>query len=144
MREIKFHGKCVMTGDWVIGSLMVFPNANPLIGVNRQESNEVPLIDWYKVDPETVGQYTDLKDSTRSETIPDGIEIFEGDILFDPVANEFYSVTWDENYANFFLQNTKELDVSKADYDFAEYELEVGNSLYIVGNITDNPELLES
>lgn len=84
-------------------------------------------------------QYIGLKDSAPEEEHP--MEIFESDILFDPVNDEYYIVTWDESYANFFLKNIDE-SPGKPDYDFAEYDTDVCDGLYVVGNIYENPELL--
>lgn len=86
-------------------------------------------------------QYTGLKDSNRDGDFPEGIEIFENDILFDPIENNFFIVSYDESYANFFLKNIDE-SPDKPDYDFAEYDTDVCNSLYVVGNIYETPELL--
>lgn len=36
---------------------------------------------WHIVIPETVGQYTGLKDKKRTEEYPEGQEIYEGDIV---------------------------------------------------------------
>ncbi|AOH54460.1 hypothetical protein ABE28_008855 [Peribacillus muralis] len=84
-------------------------------------------------------QYTGLKDNASEEEHP--MEIFESDILFDPVNDEYYIVTWDESYANFFLKNIDD-SLGKPDYDFAEYDTDVCDGLYVVGNIHENPELL--
>ena len=86
-------------------------------------------------------QYTGLKDSNTTLVYPDGIEIYEHDILYDPITNDYFIVTYDENYANFFLKNVDD-SPDKPDYDFAEYDTDVCNSLYVVGNIYENPELL--
>lgn len=90
-----------------------------------------------EVDPETVGDYTGLTDKN-------GREIFEGDIL--QCENEYGSYTT----SIYCEENTLCVDVSWLDnFDytsigFAEsiwkkqnYEVE------IIGNIYDNPELLE-
>ncbi|KWW17942.1 hypothetical protein AS888_20745 [Peribacillus simplex] len=80
---------------------------------------------------------TGLKDNAPEEAQP--MEIFANDILLNPVSNEYYIVTWDEHYANFFLKNREVNDPSKEDYDFVDFD---GDSLYVVGNIYENPELL--
>ena len=71
MREIKFRGKRIDNGEWVYGNY---------IKVTPYEDNGGHRIcsqdswDMFEVDPETVGQFTDLKDKN-------GKEIYEGDIL---------------------------------------------------------------
>ena len=56
-REIKFRGKRLDNGEWVFFTL-------PFDG----------RTDYYDVDPNTVGQYTGLKDK-------DGREVYEDDIV---------------------------------------------------------------
>lgn len=66
MRQIKFRGKRTDTGEWVEGDL-IHRDAAPKSISNIQ-------IAGYGVQPETVGQFTELFDKN-------GKEIFEGDVV---------------------------------------------------------------
>ena len=122
MREILFRGKRTDNGEWIEGYFGI-ANEHPYI------SDEFK---FYGVVPETVGQYTGRTDKKDRK-------IFEGDIVrvHDYLAkrgdpwHEFEGVVGHQN-ASFVIIS----DVVKH-YRWIDYECE------IIGNIHDNPELVE-
>ncbi len=120
MREILFRGKRVDNGEWVEGyyspvNIPITGNMGHFINVGGYRAVEI--------DPETVGQYTGLNDKN-------GKKIFEGDIV--KFGNNTYEIRFIEKYSRFAGTN--------AHCVFASFLL---NTSEIIGNIHDNPELME-
>ena len=127
MREILFHGKRVDNGEWVEGDLLQTRYHSGHI--EYQIMPQTPVSSAYPVLSETVGQYTGL-------TNKNGVRIFEGDIVTGWFNHEkivgyiFYG-----GNAQFFIQRDGIYGIG---LDNADCWLEV------IGNIHDNPELLET
>ena len=140
MREIKFRGKRIDTVELVYGSLLTCNNPYVKAGIQTwifpediKPQDITPDGENSKgimVDPETVGEYTDLRDKN-------GKEIYEGDILvIDTISNRNRLVSFKDGCLWISL---KVDGVVKAMYPMHEFK---SNELEIIGNIHENPELL--
>lgn len=132
MREILFRGKRLSDGEWVDGNLFVDEMKDKheiLVGyVNYR-------VGW-GVDPKTVGQFTGLTDKN-------GTKVFEGDIVSVKLKDsngecweETKRVHYNSNECCWYPMRWNE------ECDFCEGWTEI-TSIEVIGNIHDNPELLE-
>lgn len=141
MREIKFRGKIKDNNEWIYGYF--YEKAQPLQCIKSEndesEKRKCFIIfpgfaDWnmprpmYQVEVlhDTVGQYTGLKDKN-------GKEIYEGDIYHMGDKNIKYVVTW---------HDTGLIGKQLGSSSYAGLT-HWRNKIEIIGNIYDNPELLE-
>ena len=130
MREILFRGKRMDNGEWVYG---YYVHIGP---VSCQRAYIIPeyasALYVNEVYPSTVGQYTGLKDKN-------GKRIFDGD-----VAKVLQGKDKDIAYVGFengaFMLYPKTGNIYERtlwEYWYNDWDVEV------IGNITENPELLE-
>ena len=138
MREILFRGKRIDNEDWTEGHLIKEPYDYCIQHYETVDLNNFRRIKIGVV-PETVGQYTGLTDKN-------GKKIFEGDIVRqynEGLDNEYlYDLSADIGRVFWYQEGTRFLRTSKLFPDdcpkicaHCEYE--------IIGNVHDNPELLE-
>lgn len=135
MRDIKFRGKDV-NGNWVFGNLHVHKNTHDssknlyyIIRPCFVPALTMPADNYIEVDPETVGQYTGVKDVN-------GLDIYEGDIIEHQSNGLFQSVvSWGKKSHAWTLKTdrTKEL-WGKVKY----YKLPVSKCIKVIGNIHTN------
>lgn len=128
MREILFRGKNINTNDWVFGSL-VYSAKEKQYYIVEQQDNELS----FPVYEESISQYTDLTDKN-------GKYIFEGDII--KTYHGLGKVVYSKQFAVFgYIMIEKNNHEKEYDYRFTEVVIEDG--IEVIGNIYDNPELLE-
>ena len=142
MHEILFRGKLTDDGKWIEGYYCPcifgrFPSRPAIISKEDMDNGY-----WHpeKIIPSTVGQYTGLTDKN-------GKKIFEGDIISIPFEEDRYpyeenvihyenaEVYFDTERYSWYVRHSDEDLVSLWEYD--------DRDIIVIGNINDNPELLE-
>lgn len=130
MREILFRGKRIDNGEWIEGAFLndrdgsfyICPAVSDITYGDNGNRRRIGC--WYKVDPETVGQFTGLTDKN-------GKKIFEGDIVKRPDSIRSFQVMWNMDFPAFWL------------FRQSCYMSLLTDCVEVIGNIHDNPELVE-
>ena len=173
MREILFRGKRVDNGEWIVGSLIIDERGNHYIGEyikqrvesayvctkrrNGKTINRFIGIGFFMVISETVGQYTGLVDRN-------GKKIFEGDIVrmyFEGESSGYDEEGVSYNYDFYghkigvvsFGSNGTFINAKHGELHIDAEMVEgwtptrrarlAGYRSEVIGNIHDNPELME-
>ena len=150
MREIIFRGKRTDNGEWIEGHygeyMLMSGESIPCISIPNKEAVCGSIS--YDVEASTVGQYTGLTDKN-------GKKIFEGNIvsIYTP-CNEKHNIgvirfgyyasgipTIFKTNLGFYIEWASEDNINRIDFGFwiQAYQDETE----VIGNIHDNPKLLE-
>lgn len=132
-REIEFRGKRLDSGEWLYGDLMhdnhhgcyVYPN--DCTGLYTEN----------KVAPDTVGQYTCMKDKN-------GKRIFEGDVIrvHDEDGIDIGVVKYNEDFGKYVVVYSQ-VSGNWFDFEGTDGEFLASFCSEVIGNIYDNSELLK-
>lgn len=145
MREILFRGKLLNTEKWIQGFYCAM-EATTYAVEEDYKNYPVPthhciavdeMTDWglpnklvlYEVDSATVGQFTGLTDKN-------GKKIFEGDIIKLLKCENDVCTLKDDNPNYYFQGKNGRYEISEEPHNPECFE--------VIGNIYDNPELLEA
>ena len=135
MREILFRGKRQDNGEWIEGCLLrVYERV--CRGVYQPREYAIQSAEEWIAPPfvvaETIGEYTGLTDKN-------GKKIFEGDVMiFCKGATRPFEIRWDGIGWKMFTADGNRIRDS-----FESWEIWYMQKSEVIGNIHDNPELLE-
>ena len=135
MREILFRGKRTDNGKWVEGEMLHDMQDRPHLYWKTPKELPIVFSNHAIVDPGTLGQFTGLTDRN-------GVKIFEGDIVkhyFNyhiPSAYSVGQIFWNAKKCRWSRTATD------CDY-FPEVWSSTSKDYEVIGNIHDNPELVQ-
>lgn len=133
MREILFRGKRTDSGKWVEGELLHDMQDRPHLYWKTPKELPIVFSNHAIVDPATLGQFTGLTDKN-------GKKIFEGDIVRDAQSFLFGKVIYatpQDGFDGIAGYMVDDIDDGPQNYNG------FWNQVEVIGNIHDNPELLE-
>ena len=129
-RKILFRGKSIepsTEGMWIEGGLLVHGNCSYILPNNPITPFGIAK---YRVDPETVGQFTGMTDKN-------GAKIFEGDIMhFGSKYGSISDVKYIEDNAGFLIKDRW------GDWHWL-YNVVKSTNCEVIGNVFENKELLK-
>ncbi len=130
-RTIKFRGKDLATGKWVYGDLLHPITSCRIVNYTEVEEEGAKRADYhyYDVDPDTIGQFTGLYDRN-------GKEIYEGDIIIQQgYSGKRRMLVQFEQGAFITGKHGGSSTITRP--------MLIQKRCEIIGNVTDDPELLE-
>lgn len=137
MREILFKAKDLKSKKWVIGSYVKYDEEHVFILPPHEQASTLTYTQLFSlnavmVDPETVCQYTGLKDKNE-------VKIFEGDIIkhytdcvIDEYSIDIGRIFWYQQTQRYLMTSSIFPDDCKELSEVCKYE--------VIGNIHDEQE----
>lgn len=131
-----FKTKRTDNGEWVTGSLITCEDGTYKIATSCLEgkANEPILVCAYDVDRDTICQCTGLKDKN-------GKLIWENDVMTAHLDDDYPE---DETYIRILWHGSGFYSKEKGSEDMQQVDEFDQEHFEVIGNIFDNPELLES
>ncbi|MCD7777346.1 MAG: YopX family protein [Clostridiales bacterium] len=141
MRELLFRGKCEDSDKWVFG----LPRRRLRLIDDTWYIDEETAFFSHKIRKETIGQYTDLRDVNNKKIFEGDIfkftEPYDGKPIYGVVKyRNTYSELRSHNPCGFVIEWIDNNGILREDLP---YWCDLDLSAEVVGNIYDNPELLE-
>jgi uncharacterized phage protein (TIGR01671 family) len=124
-REMKFRGKRTDKNELIYGGVS-YTKFKSTFFINTFDSSDCMIM--LEVEPNSVGQFTGLKDKN-------GFEIYEGDIVKG--GSRIMQVFWQIEVCQFWLI-WKDKNASR----YEPLTINSAECIEIIGNICENPELL--
>lgn len=145
VKNLKFRGKCIKSGDWVFGGGIDSQRDTPII-INHGER--------YAVDADSVGIFTGSKDKNGSE-IYTGDMYYKSILAFHPTEGRSGGSYWvdclmvvEQGSTGYSVKHLKHINAKynpdyPSDYfDHFAFSFESLGSVEVIGNITDNKDLV--
>lgn len=136
-RQIKFRGKLINSEQWMYGGYYYHKPTDEQRIIAPTLNVKSILNDW-NVQPESIGQFTGLLDRN-------GKEIYDGDII-TVRGNYPRVILWDKVSWAIMpceLYNDKHFWVMNLQHPGSDWWELFADEIDVVGNIYDNPELLD-